>query len=250
MKTLRPILWPLVCIFAFTAFSTAFAQEQIARMRTALASPERPAEDKARDAARRPYDVIPFVGIATGMRVLDVFAGDGWYTEVLSAAVGPTGKVYMQNAPGMIERRGDAYREQLQARADRLGNVELLLRDLSDLGMDGQMDAAMTALNLHDAYGRGGEAAGLAFLKGIYDALKPGGVAGIIDHVGVPGKDNGELHRIEKATAQDLLTKTGFVIEAESDLLANPKDDHTLTSHDPALGRNTDRMLFRVRKPL
>jgi predicted methyltransferase len=249
MRALRPAHWALTCLLFAAAFDTALAQDQIARMRTALASPDRPAEDKARDAARRPYDVIPFLGIKNGMTVLDDIAGAGWYTEVLSAAVGPTGKVYMQNAPGMVERRGEAFRAELQARADRLGNVELLLRDAADLGMNGQMDAAVTALNLHDMYGRG-EAGAVAFLKGMYDALKPGAVAGIIDHVGLPGNDNAKLHRIETATARDLITKAGFVIEAESDLLANPRDDHTLGSSDEALGHNTDRMLFRVRKPM
>jgi len=243
------VLWPLVSLLALGAAAPAQAQtEQLARMRTALASPDRPAEDKARDAARRPYDVIPFLGITSGMTVLDVSAGAGWYTEVLSAAVGPTGKVYMQNSPGLVERQGEAFRNRLQARADRLGNVELVVRDMSDVGLDGQMDAAITALNLHDNYNRGEDSA-LAFLRGMYDALKPGGVGGVIDHVGLEDHDNSKLHRIAKSVARDLITKTGFSIEAESDMLANPDDDHTLGNSDAALGRNTDRFLFRVRKP-
>jgi len=59
----------------------------------ALASAERASEDKARDAARQPKEVLEFVGIGEGMTVLDVAASTGWYTEVLAAAVGPDGRV-------------------------------------------------------------------------------------------------------------------------------------------------------------
>jgi predicted methyltransferase len=77
--------------------SLANAQdEQAVRMRTALAAQGRPAEDKARDAVRKPIETIQFLGIETGDTVIDVIAAGGWFTEVLSAAVGPTGKVLAQ----------------------------------------------------------------------------------------------------------------------------------------------------------
>ena len=239
-----------VAVFALLALPLAgtVAWAQDAGFADALMAPERPAEDKARDSIRRPADVIPFVGIRSGMTVLDAYAGAGWYTEVLAAAVGPNGRVYMHNQPGMVERRGPEFRASLESRARRLGNVELLIRDITDLGIDGRVDAAMTALNLHDAYGDG-RAAALGVLRGIPAALKPGGVLGFIDHVGDPGRDNAELHRIDADTVRGLLAEAGFLIEAESDLLANPEDDHSLGIRDAALGRNTDRMLLRARKP-
>lgn len=240
--------WALWGCWAAGFAGLALAQEPSATLQTALAAPERPAEDKARDAIRRPAEVVRFVGITPGMTVLDAFAGAGWYTEVLSGAVGPGGKVFMHNATGMVARRGEEFSNALAARAARLGNVELLVRDLPALGIDGQADAAMTALNLHDAYGDGRDSA-VNFLRGIFTALRPGGVLGFIDHVGAPGVDNSELHRIDKDTVRALLTEVGFMIEAESDLLANPADDHSLPIRDAALGRNTDRMLFRARKP-
>jgi predicted methyltransferase len=249
MRMLSARVIPLAGLIGFSLMAAvAVGQSRQAAFESAMASPDRPAEDKARDAIRRPYEVIGFVGIEPGMTVLDAFAGGGWYTEVLSAAVGPSGKVYMHNAPGFVSRRGPEFTDALRARAERLGNVELLLRDLNDLGIDGQADAAITALNLHDAYA-GGRQAALDFLGGIYAALRPGGVLGFIDHVGAPGVDNSELHRIDRETVRALLAEVGFVVEAESDLLANPEDDHSLGVRDAALGRKTDRMLFRVRKP-
>ena len=210
----------------------------------ALQSNARPADEKMRDAARKPGEVLNFVGIEAGMTILEVSAGAGWYTEILSAAVGPDGHVIAQNAPRFEERVGDSSR----ARAERLGNVDVRFAGVDSLELSNDVDAAFTALNLHDPANRSDEA-GIAFLSSIFAALEPGGVLGLIDHVGVDGQDNTALHRIQKARAREILTRAGFEIEAESDVLMNPADDHTLGVRDESLGRVTDRMLIRARKP-
>ena len=114
--------------------------------------------------------------------------------------------------------------------------------------MDGQFDAAMTFLTLHDQLGFRGEDAALAYLANVRAALKPGGLLGFIDHVGIAGQDNAELHRIEVEDVERLLAAAGFEIEARSDLLANPRDGHTLNVFDPNIRRMTDRVVIRARK--
>lgn len=249
MKTTKRIGWAVAALIAGSTLG-AFAQaqdDQQARMEAALASPERPAEDKARDEVRKPLEVIDFLGIETGMTALDVIAAGGWYTEVLSAAVGPSGTVLMHNPPFFVNREG--FLEAEEALVERLGNVEPVHGDLAEADIDARADAAITALNLHDQYNRGGAEAALPLLRGIHDALKPGGVLGVIDHRGIEGQDNAELHRMPVDAARDLLMEAGFETEAESDILANPADDHTLSIRDPSLNRNTDRFLLRARKP-
>ena len=216
---------------------------------TALASPDRPAEDKARDAARKPVEVVEFLGIDSGMTVIDVLAGGGWFTEVLSGAVGSTGRVISQVGPRMLQMQGGAAAEAAKKRAERLGNVEVSFENIDALGLNATADAAVTAMNLHDVYNFGGEEAALNFVKGVFAALKPGGIFGVIDHTGIAGQNNNELHRIEPAIAKRLLEAAGFVIEGESDLLANPADNHTLGIRDASLERRTDQFLFRARKP-
>jgi predicted methyltransferase len=247
MRLANAITWMSAAVLLGSAMgSTAYAQDdQVARMRTALAAPARPAQDKERDAVRKPIETVQFLGIKSGQTVIDVIAAGGWFTEVLSAAVGPTGKVLAQNPDFFVQREGFVANE--KARHDRLGNVQAVHGELAANNVKGA-DAAITALNLHDLYnGQNGEAIAVAFAKGVFDALKPGGVFGVIDHVGIAGQNNGQFHRIETAQAKDVLTKAGFVIEAESSLLANPADDHTKGVRD--MEGRTDQLLIRARKP-
>ena len=238
--------WILFVSALAASFGTALAQDvQIERLRAALASPERSAENKARDAARKPVEVIQFLGVEDGMTALDIWAVGGWYTEVLSAAVGPTGKVYAQNPAFFTGREGFIDAE--SARNERLGNVAPIHGDIA--GIDGQVDVAITNNNLHDMYNRGGEAAAMPMIQGVYAALKPGGVFGVMDHVGLAGQDNAQLHRMDIEAARAMLVKAGFTIEAESQLLRNPADDHTRGMNDASLDGNSDRFLIKARKP-
>lgn len=248
MRLMKQTAWTLaLCVIGSTFASLAQAQdEQVARMRTALASAQRPAEDKERDAVRKPIETVQFLGIKTGQTVIDVIAAGGWFTEVLSAAVGPTGKVLAQNPDFFVQREGFVAAE--KTRNDRLGNVTPVHGELAANGVVARADAAITALNMHDIYnGQGGEAAAVAFAKGVYDALKPGGVFGVIDHVGIAGQNNAQFHRLQVEQAREVLRKAGFTIEAESNILANPADDHTKGVRDMA--RHTDQFLIRARKP-
>ncbi len=241
--TTRLLCGLILAGLAATVSSTAVA-ELASGFDEALNASERPAEDKARDAARKPVQVLEFVDIGAGMTVLDVAASTGWYTEVLSAAVGGDGQVIAQNTVGRRERSEEA----INAKAERLGNVTVLFADFGSLNLDAEVDAAITALNMHDFQNRGDEAVQL-FLSDVIKALKPGGVFAVIDHEGDAGADNKSLHRLDISTAKEALEKAGFIVEAVSDILDNPADDHTLHMRDESLGRNTDRFLIRARKP-
>jgi predicted methyltransferase len=249
MSLRRSFLPVLAALLAGTLAPTAHAQdEQVARMRTALASPARPAESKARDASRKPIESIQFLGIKTGQTAIDLIAAGGWFTEVLSAAVGPTGKVYSSNPPFLVQADAE------KALHDRLGNVVAVHGLLAEAGLVASADAAVTALNLHDLYGGfqgnpGSEAQAVGFLQAVYAALKPGGVLGVIDHVGIAGQDNAAFHRMLPQQARDVITKAGFTIEAESSVLAQPADDHTKPVWDPAVSGKTDQFMIRARKP-
>jgi len=226
--------------------------EAPADLRTLLASDSRSEEDRARDAGRKPADIVEFLGIEPGMRVLDVIAAGGYYTEVLSLAVGPDGHVVAQNPPVILEMREGANEKAISARLadDRLPNVSRMNSGFEDIAADaGTFDAAITALNFHDIYNSRGPEAALATLQAIYSLLKPGGVFGIIDHVGVAGADNSALHRVEKSVAIETAKAAGFVVDGDANILANPADDHTQGVFAEGLRGNTDRFVLKLRKP-
>ncbi|MBW2280718.1 MAG: class I SAM-dependent methyltransferase [Deltaproteobacteria bacterium] len=221
-----------------------------ADLASALASPARAETDRARDAGRRPAEVVAFLGIEPGMTVMDVIAAGGYYTEVLSLAVGPKGRVYAQNPPIVLQFRDGANDKAMTGRLAkaRLPNVVRLDQPLAEIELgDNSLDAAITALNFHDVYNRDSEAVA-ALLASLRRLLRPGGVLGLIDHVGAAGADNKKLHRIPPADAIAAAKSAGFTVE-ETDLLRNPEDDGSRSVFDPAIRGKTDRFLLRLRSP-
>jgi len=221
-------------------------------LRLLLASEDRAESDRARDAGRRPADVVEFLGVEKGMRVIDVIAAGGYYTEVLSLAVGDDGHVVAQNPPAVLEFRDGANEKAISVRLadNRLPNVSRLDKELADLvPEDGPFDIAITALNFHDLYNRRGPEATVNSLRAVAGVLKPGAVLGIIDHVGEAGTDNAALHRIEISKVLETIEAAGLVVEADNDLLRNETDDHSLPVFDESIRGKTDRFLLKVRTP-
>jgi predicted methyltransferase len=216
-------------------------------LRTALAVPSRPQADRDRDADRKPAELMTVIGVKPGMTAVDVIAAGGYLTEVLSIAVGPTGKVYMQN-PAAILNGPNGKAVATRVENNRLPNVVRLDGDLPGAAGANSADVAVTAMNLHDVYNRSPQAA-QAFVKSVYDTLKPGGVFGVVDHVGVAGADNAKLHRMQKQQAIDVVTGAGFKLESDSNVLAHPADDHTKAVFDPTLRGKTDQFTLVFRKP-
>jgi predicted methyltransferase len=221
-------------------------------LRPLLTSASRSEADRARDAGRRPAEVIEFLGIKSGMRVIDIYAASGYYTEVLSLAVGPEGHVVAQNPAFILEMRDGANDKALSARlaGNRLPNVSRMNGEFEDIAtIAGTFDAAITALNFHDMYNGQGPAAALATLQAINSLLKSGGILAIIDHLGVAGADNASLHRVEKSQAIETAKAAGFVVEGDANILANTGDDHTQAVFAEGVRGRTDRFLLKFVKP-
>ncbi len=218
-----------------------------------LAAPTRAEEDRDRDAGRKPAAVLAWLDIGPGMTVMDLLASGGWYTEVLSLAVGPEGTVYTQNPPMLLQFRDGFYDKALTVRlaGDRLPNVVRLDRDLDQTGLaPGSLDAALTALNFHDIHNRpGGAEAAAAFLAAVKALLKPGGVLGLIDHYGDPDLDNAALHRLDVQAALPVIEGAGFEVTS-SDLLRSSDDDRTTMVFAPSIRGKTDRVLYKLAKPV
>jgi predicted methyltransferase len=232
--------------------SSSSASKTGGDLAAALAAADRPAEDEARDADRKPAELVQFFGVKPGMTTVDLIALGGYITEVLSVAVGPKGKVYAQNPPIALQMRDGMYGKAITERLanNRLPNVVRVDGDLPAAAQipPGSVDVAITAMNYHDVRNMNPEL-GVGFLKAVYSMLKPGGVFGVTDHVGNDGANNAQLHRIPKHFLIEDAKAAGFVVEAESDMLAHAADDHTKVVFDPTLRGKTDQFVVRLRKP-
>ena len=251
MHAHRLVIIFLLSLVANAGTAAADDTAMAARIEAQLQAPGRDKYDAAKDPGRKPVAVAEFFGVRDGMTVLDMITGAGYSAEILSAAVGPDGIVYAQNSHFVTRLIDGAHHKAMLGRldGDRLPNVRYIVVDVEDMPFDNEIDMAFWGTNMHDIYHRDGEAATLAFLAHVKRAMKPGAVLAFSDHLGNPGNDNEALHRIERGTMIDLLKQAGFIIEATSDLLANPDDDRTRAVFDDGLRYHTDRLLIRARKP-
>jgi predicted methyltransferase len=223
----------------------------------AVMHPGRPAEDTARDLLDHPAEMLRLAGIRPGMKVADVLAGDGYYSELLSYVVGPKGQVLMINNLAFDNWSQPALQNRLAS--NRLSSVTHETVDLNDMKLaPASLDAILLIKVYHDMYWV--DAAPNSpwpkidvsrVLDQLSKALKPGGVLLLVDHSARAGRgksDAGELHRIEEAFAVKDFTAHGFKVVAKSDLLRRPDDARDLISYKgPALGK-TDRFVLVFHK--
>jgi predicted methyltransferase len=256
VRTLKASLLPIIGL-VLAACATAPAGVPslgAADYAAILSDPARAEADKKDDAARRPAEVLAFAGIRPGATILEMEVGRGWYTEILSAAVGPTGKIITQNpaefaysSPALATRRA----------AGRLPNVVETTTHFDKLeAADGSVDKVLWILGPHELYYVPKDSTGLgdpakAYAE-IMRVLKPGGEFIAMDHAanaGAPSSTGGTIHRIDPAIVLASANAAGLVFVDQSDVLANPQDDRSKMVFDATVRRHTDQFLFRFRKP-
>jgi predicted methyltransferase len=215
----------------------------------AVAASTRPDADRARDADRKPGEMLAFAGITPGARVADFIPGGGYFTRVLALAVGPAGKVYALIPPPGAQREEPPIR----AVAAQYENIAIVQQSFTTLTVPELCDVIFTAQNYHDLHLARFQLDVPAVNRQIFAALKPGGVYLVIDHSAKPGAEIGvadTLHRIDPAIVRRELEAAGFVYDGESDVLRNPADTRELGVFDPAIRGKTDQFVMRFRKPL
>ncbi len=255
---------------------TAIAMSALAACDAAEPSPEAPQytqrqymqavndiarlDDQADDAQRKPAKMLTFAQIDKGEKVGDFVMGGGYWTKLLAIAVGSDGKVYafqptefIAMIPELAEQQDDTVRR--YSEDDGTPKQVLPLRGpIAEPDFPkGALDTIITVQNYHDLYiDEVPQGSAKAATKALYDALKPGGVLVVVDHTAMEGAGldaANTLHRMDKQVAMDQLTAVGFVLEAESDLYANPADDLGTNVFDESIRGKSDQFAWRLRKP-
>jgi predicted methyltransferase len=207
------------------------------------------------DESRKPAEVLKFLGLQQGMRVADPFGGNLYWAEITAPAVGPKGRVSIWQPAQFYGQKGYDNYMALKAKQP---NVWLRVSpfEAPDLPVS-TYDFMLINLDYHDVYWESAKNGIVRmdpdqWLKTIYASMKPGAVVGVIDHVANPGDTRETVekyHRIDPATVKADFVRAGFKFEAESNLLRNPADDHSLNVFDPKIRGKTDRFVFKFRKP-
>lgn len=225
------------------------APDALAAIAAAVADPIRPAADTARDAARKPAEIVAFAGVKPGDVIAEFLPGGGYYTRILARAVGPTGHVYALVPAGFAQRPGGL--DALNALAASLGNVTVVATDLAAFTLPRPVDLAWTTENYHDMH-NGPTPSFAGVNTATFAALKPGGIYFVEDHAALDGSGpavTSELHRMDPVLAVQEVTAAGFVLEARSDLLKNPDDPKNVAVREGSVQGRTEKFALRFRKP-
>jgi predicted methyltransferase len=224
-------------------------------LRTILDNPKRDQADKDRDVTRKPAKLIEFMGTKSGMTVLDLMAGSGYYTEILSGVVGPKGHVVAHTTDFSNGITKNALNNRA-AEIGRMSNVEILTADINNIELEeDSLDAIYIVLGYHDFYymGDGWDQVQIGQVLGrLHSALKPQGSLVVVDHgAGRHAPTNppqGPHGRISKAvTTRDFLA-AGFKEAEQATFLENSKDDGSLDMFDPAIRGKTSRYIIKFTK--
>jgi len=222
----------------------------------AVANASRTADNVKLDESRKPAEVLEFFGLKPGMNAIDMFGANRYWSEIMAPVVGPQGSVVVWQPTQFMN---DKRKTEFSQFAANQPNVALISSPFENplLGTN-RYDFLIMNMDYHDVYWQNPERHipqmdPDMWLKALYAAMKPGAVVGIIDHVASPNDDTRatveKYHRIDPAVVKADFQRAGFVFEAESDMLRNPADDHTLNVFDAAIRGKTDRFVFRFRKP-
>lgn len=229
----------------------------------AVAATTRTPANVARDIHRHPVETLTFFGIEPTDAVLEFLPGAGWYSEILGPLLSGGGTYYAAPPAG---KSTEAFAARVNADPARYGKAKIVPWPPADGAIaPGSIDAVLTFRNVHNLVMN--NSAEDAFRR-FYAMLKPGGVLGVVDHR-LPESRDTALEKtsgyLKVSTVRRLAEQAGFVLEAESEINANPKDDAdhpegvwtlpptlTMGAQDRdtwlAIGES-DRMTLKFKKP-
>lgn len=270
--SIKRLFSKILLISIFPLSQTALADDLL---QATIDSPHRAESNKQRDQYRHPAETLNFFGVTESMRIVEIWPGRGWYTEILAPWLKQGDGELI--AAGFAANTSSAYRQTIRQEYNAWLEASPDLYDevvLTEFGPEtdwqfvepNSVDAVLTFRNVHNWVQ--GEFADKAF-SAIFAALKSGGILGVTDHRAKPGTSLEMMKKSGYLTEElviSLAENAGFVLEEKSAINANAKDttDHpngvwtlppnlrvdneTDKAKYQAIGES-DRMTLRFRKP-
>lgn len=253
------------------------------RIREILAGSHRSAEDRARDAARRPLETLTFFGIHPGMTVVEIWPFFGWYSKIIAPLVKDAGRFVAavfppDNKQAYMNQQRQDYVDLLRAQPEVFGQPHIgsFGNGYYDYAAPESADMIITIRNLHnwmwtaDYSGNPRPPYYQAVFESFLHVLKPGGLLGLEQHRGDPAKPQDPSAKnlyVRQDYAIQMLSDAGFVFLGASEINANPRDtrdhpegplslppflrgiDEKDRDHYLAIGES-DRMTLKFMKPV
>jgi predicted methyltransferase len=223
----------LLLVVALVLPAAAFAADEDA-LAGAVASPSRTPEYRALDAWRHPEQTLRFFGIRPDMTVVEIWPGEGWFTEILAPYLHDQGRYYAAGpAASLPDASTGAHRAvmnfqlKLDADPERYGKVtvtEFRPPERAEICPPGTADLVLSFRNVHNFMTGGYEQD--AF-NAYYAALKPGGVLGVVEHRARPYTTLDQTRNtgyVNEAYVRSLAENAGFRFVAGSPVNDNPRD--------------------------
>lgn len=250
----RLVIPILIVVLSILSFSTQAQTRQ--QVEQAMASDIRNEADKARDQYRKPAQVLEFFGLEDDMRVIEIWPFGGWYTKILGPVLRDNGMLYTTQPD--LGSYSDALEPTLAlpgmdrvVKLDYNGREKDSPRDIW-IGPGGNwdveaVDMVLTFQNYHNL----NYDDRMALNDTVFNALKPGGIYGVVDHTRRHNQADARFNgrRVDPVLVIKEAQDSGFVFEDYSDLLAMPDDELTLEVGQPQVSGKSDRFVMRFRKP-
>jgi len=249
---MRYLLSVLLILSAGMAFADDYDAVE-AKLKTAMASDARTDAEKDRDANRRPVETLEFFGLRDNMKIIELLPGGGWYTKLLVPVVAENGEYYAALGTGRIANSvltlpgfEDAQVTAADSKVYKKDGARLYTLETSGFGVT-DADMVLTFRNYHnfDADGRA------AMNKAAFDALKPGGIYGVVDHTRRHMEpDNPEnVRRTDPVMTILEVQAAGFELVGYSDLHYRADDELRYEVGRKTVTGNTDRYTLKFAKP-
>jgi predicted methyltransferase len=219
-----------IALAAFGGGAAISAQsgEVSKELSTAIAAPHRNDANRARDSYRNPGPTLTFFGVKPTDKVVELWPGGGWYTEILAPYLSKKGRLTVATPD---ERRTDLIQKRFAANPDVFAKVGVATFPVKGTGTPvapGSVDVVLTFRNVHNWRFGGVDAAQEAFNQA-FAMLKPGGTLGVVEHRLPEDHDSAREEKsgyMKRSSVIAFAEKAGFKLVAESDINANPKDTH------------------------
>jgi predicted methyltransferase len=191
-------------------------------LKAAISGEQRTPANVVRDAARNPYETLSFFNVAAKSTVVELSPGGGWYTEILAPYLRKDGKLILAGAGAKLKTK----LEGTPAVYDKVTFGEFAPGKKIDYAPKNSVDVVLTFRNVHNWMGVSDTAAKDVF-QSAFDALKPGGVFGVVEHrlpVSATQDAKASTGYMHEAFVIKLAESVGFKLAAKSEINANPKD--------------------------